>query len=86
MIEVTHLKKKFGDREVIKDVSAVMKPGQCNLIIGASGSGKTVFMKCLVGLLIPDGGDVLYDGQDFTRMTAEEKTEVRKEIGMLFQG
>jgi phospholipid/cholesterol/gamma-HCH transport system ATP-binding protein len=64
----------------------MMQPGQCNLIIGTSGSGKTVLMKCMVGLLIPDSGEVLYDGKDFTHMRTEEKTDVRKEIGMLFQG
>jgi len=86
MIEIRNIRKSFGDRVVNQDVSAVMKPGQCNLIIGTSGSGKTVLMKCMVGLLHPDGGDVLYDGKDFTNMRPEEKTEVRKEIGMLFQG
>src|SRR4029079_5222095 len=60
--------------------------GQCNLIIGSSGSGKTVFMKCLVGLFQPDSGDILYDGKNFTKMSVEQKKEVRKEIGMLFQG
>jgi len=63
-----------------------MQPGQCNLIIGTSGSGKTVLMKCMVGLFHPDSGEVLYDGKDFTNMRSEEKTQVRKEIGMLFQG
>jgi phospholipid/cholesterol/gamma-HCH transport system ATP-binding protein len=86
MIEVKNIRKSFGDRTVIEDVSAVMKPGQCNLIIGTSGSGKTVLMKCMVGLFHPDNGTVLYDGKDFTNMKAEEKTEIRKEIGMLFQG
>ncbi len=86
MIEIKNIRKTFGDRTVIEDVSAVMKPGQCNLIIGTSGSGKTVLMKCMVGLLHPDNGEVLYDGKDFTNMRPEEKTEVRKEIGMLFQG
>ncbi len=86
MIEVKNIQKSFGDKTVIEDVSAVMKPGQCNLVIGTSGSGKTVLMKCMVGLLRPDNGTVLYDGKDFTNMKAEEKTEIRKEIGMLFQG
>ena len=86
MIEIRHIKKSFGDKTVIEDVSAIMKPGQCNLIIGTSGSGKTVLMKCMVGLFQPDEGDVLYDGKDFTHMKPEEKTEIRKEIGMLFQG
>ncbi|MER3497906.1 MAG: ABC transporter ATP-binding protein [Chitinophagaceae bacterium] len=86
MIELKDIKKSFGDRTVIRGVSAVMKPGQCNLIIGASGSGKTVLMKCMVGLLKPDDGHILYNGQDFTAMKTEEKAEVRKQIGMLFQG
>jgi phospholipid/cholesterol/gamma-HCH transport system ATP-binding protein len=86
MIEIRNIKKAFGDRTVIDNVSAIMKPGQCNLIIGTSGSGKTVLMKCMVGLFKPDGGQVLYSGKDFTNMSIEDKTEVRKEIGMLFQG
>ncbi len=86
MIEIKNIRKSFGDKTVIDGVSAVMKPGQCNLIIGTSGSGKTVLMKCMVGLFNPDGGEVLYDGKDFTNMRTEEKTDVRKEIGMLFQG
>lgn len=86
MIEVKNIKKQFGDKVVIHDVSAVMKAGQCNLIIGSSGSGKTVLMKCMVGLFVPDHGEILYNGQDFTNMNGDEKTEVRKEIGMLFQG
>src|SRR6187549_668659 len=86
MIEVKNIKKSFGDKVVIEDVSAVMKAGQCNLIIGTSGSGKTVLMKCMVGLFAPDEGEVLYSGKDFTNMPPEEKTEIRKEIGMLFQG
>ena len=86
MIEVKNIHKSFGDKTVIEDVSAVMKAGQCNLIIGASGSGKTVLMKCMVGLFEPDGGEILYSGHNFTDMDNEAKTEVRKEIGMLFQG
>lgn len=86
MIEVRNIRKAFGDRTVIEDVSAVMKSGQCNLIIGASGSGKTVLMKCMVGLFEPDSGEVLYHGQNFTDMSKQDKTEVRKQIGMLFQG
>jgi phospholipid/cholesterol/gamma-HCH transport system ATP-binding protein len=86
MIEVKNIKKSFGDKVIIEDVSAVMKAGQCNLIIGASGSGKTVLMKCMVGLFDPDAGDVLYDGKNFTEMKGSDKTEIRKEIGMLFQG
>jgi phospholipid/cholesterol/gamma-HCH transport system ATP-binding protein len=86
MIEVKNIKKSFGDKPVIEDVSAVMKSGQCNLIIGSSGSGKTVLMKCMVGLFQPDFGDVLYSGQNFTNMNNENQTDIRKEIGMLFQG
>lgn len=86
MIEVRNIKKVFGDKTVIEDVSCTMKAGQCNLIIGSSGSGKTVLMKCMVGLFAPDAGDIIYSGQNFTAMSPEEKTEIRKEIGMLFQG
>lgn len=86
MIEVKNIQKSFGDKIVIQDVSAVMKPGQCNLIIGSSGSGKTVLMKCMVGLFEPNAGEVLYNGDNFTAMKGAEKTEIRKEIGMLFQG
>jgi phospholipid/cholesterol/gamma-HCH transport system ATP-binding protein len=86
MIEVKNLRKGFGDKIVIDDVTATMDPGKCNLIIGSSGSGKTVLMKCLVGLFQPDGGNILYDGQEFTSMNNEEKKEIRKQIGMLFQG
>ena len=86
MIEVKNIKKTFGDKTVIQDVSSVMKAGQCNLIIGSSGSGKTVLMKCMVGLFEPDEGEVLYSGQNFTAMKGGDKTEIRKEIGMLFQG
>lgn len=86
MIEVKNIQKKFGEKVVIEAVSATMQTGRCNLIIGASGSGKTVLMKCMVGLLTPDQGDVFYDGTNFTNLVAAEKTMIRKEIGMLFQG
>ena len=86
MIEVKNIKKSFGDKTVIEDVSSVMKAGQCNLIIGSSGSGKTVLMKCMVGLFEPNQGEVLYNGENFTEMKGADKTEIRKEIGMLFQG
>ena len=86
MIEVKNIKKSFGDKVVIEDVSCVMKAGQCNLIIGSSGSGKTVLQKCMVGLFEPDQGEILYSGQNFTAMKGQDKTEIRKEIGMLFQG
>lgn len=86
MIEIKDLKKSFGDRVVINSVSAVMETGKANLIIGASGSGKTVLMKCMVGLFEPDSGEVLYGGRSFTGMEEEERKELRQQIGMLFQG
>ena len=86
MIEIRNIKKGFGDKVVISDVSAILEPGKCNLIIGASGSGKTVLMKCMVGLLVPDSGKILYDGKDLVTMDDEDKKEIRKQIGMLFQG
>lgn len=86
MIEVQHIKKGFNGRTVIDDVSASFETGKCNLIIGSSGSGKTVLMKCIVGLFEPDSGAILYDGQNFTAMETAERKEMRQQIGMLFQG
>ncbi len=88
MIEVKHVRKSFGDKVVLDDVSLAMHPGKANLIIGASGSGKTVLMKIMVGLMSPDkdGGQVLYEGQDITQMDEKQLKEVRMQIGMLFQG
>jgi len=86
MIEVKNIKKGFADKTVINDVSAVFQTGKCNLIIGTSGSGKTVMMKCLVGLFEPDSGDINYDGMDFSAMNEEHRKELRQSIGMLFQG
>ena len=86
MIEVSDIRKSFDGKTILNGVNVEMKPGQCNLIIGASGSGKTVFMKCLVGLFQPDSGKILYNGQDFTAMNTDEKKAIRKQIGMLFQG
>ncbi len=86
MIEVKNIQKKFGEKIVINDVSATMEAGKCNLIIGTSGSGKTVLMKCMVGLFVPDSGYILYNGTDFNQMNDDDKKNIRKEIGMLFQG
>jgi phospholipid/cholesterol/gamma-HCH transport system ATP-binding protein len=86
MIELRNIKKSFGDKTVINNVSATMKAGQCNLIIGSSGSGKTVLMKCMVGLFVPDEGEIIYNGQDFLSMSNQDRSNIRKEIGMLFQG
>ena len=76
MIEVRHLYKSFGDKEVLKDINFKFEDGKTNLIIGQSGSGKTVLMKNLVGLLDPTSGEVLYDGRDFVKMTKEEFLEI----------
>ncbi len=73
MIEVKNIKKSFNGNVILQDVTATMAAGKCNLIIGASGSGKTVFMKCLVGLFQPDSGEILYDGHQFTSMAVAEK-------------
>lgn len=86
MIEIKNINKTFGDRHVTKDFSCSFEQGKTNLIIGESGSGKTVLLKCMVGLTEVDTGQVLYDNRDFTKMTLKEKQHVRKEIGMLFQG
>ncbi len=86
MIEVKNIKKGFGDKVVINDVSAVMETGKCNLIIGSSGSGKTVLMKCMVGLFVPDHGEIHYNKKNFLEMNDEERKELRQQIGMLFQG
>jgi phospholipid/cholesterol/gamma-HCH transport system ATP-binding protein len=86
MIELQDIRKSFGDKEILKGVSAVMESGKVNLIIGSSGSGKTVMMKCIVGLMGVDSGKILYDKEDFTGMDIKEKMIVRQKIGMLFQG
>lgn len=86
MIELVNIKKGFGDKVILPDVTATMETGKVNLIIGSSGSGKTVMMKCMVGLMPVDEGKILYDGRDFTNMSEHEKKEVRQQIGMLFQG
>ena len=85
MIEVKHLYKSFEDKDVLLDINAAFENGKTNLIIGQSGSGKTVLMKSLVGLFIPSKGEILYDGRDFVAMNKREKAQVRREMGMLFQ-
>ena len=85
MIEVKNLCKQFEDKQVLKDISTVFEDGKTNLIIGQSGSGKTVLMKNLVGLLTPTSGQVLYDGRDFVAMSKREKVHMRREMGMIFQ-
>ena len=85
MIEVRNLYKSFGDKEVLKNINFQFEDGKTNLIIGQSGSGKTVLMKNLVGLLDPTAGEVLYDGRDFVKMNKKEKVAMRREMGMIFQ-
>ena len=85
MIEVKHLYKSFEDKDVLKDINAVFENGKTNLIIGQSGSGKTVLMKNLVGLLDPTSGQVLYDGRDLVVMNKHERIALRREMGMIFQ-
>ena len=86
MIEFKNISKNFGDKVVLDGVSHIMETGKANLIIGTSGSGKTVLQKCLVGLFEPDKGEIIYDGKSFTDMTEEERKLLRQQIGMLFQG
>ena len=86
MIELKNIKKAFGDKEILRDVSAVFQSGKTNLIIGTSGSGKTVLQKCMVGLFEVDSGEIVYDNKPFTAMTQEERKLLRQQIGMLFQG
>lgn len=85
MIEIKNLCKSFEDKDVLKNISATFENGKTNLIIGQSGSGKTVLMKNLVGLLDPTSGEVLYDGRDFVSMSKREKITLRREMGMIFQ-
>ena len=85
MIEVKNLTKKFGDKTVLDNISVQFETGKTNLIIGQSGSGKTVLVKNLVGLLEPTSGQVLYDGRDFVHMNKNEKVMMRREMGMIFQ-
>lgn len=86
MIEVKDLVKAFDGREVLKKVSMTFEEGKTNLIIGRSGSGKTVLLKNLVGLMRPTSGKILYDNRDLTKMTTDEMKSLRQEMGMIFQG
>ena len=85
MIELKSISKSFEDKEVLKDISTVFEKGKTNLIIGQSGSGKTVLMKCIVGLLTPTSGQILYDDRNFIDMSKRERTALRREMGMIFQ-
>ncbi len=86
MIKVENLYKSFDGVQVLKDISVEYSPGQCNMIIGASGSGKTVLLKNLIGLLEPDSGEIYYSEDKFSEMDYKEKKNLRKRIGVLFQG
>ncbi|HCI58994.1 MAG TPA: ATP-binding cassette domain-containing protein [Bacteroidia bacterium] len=86
MIAIENISKSFGNKKVLEDVSCEFDKGKINLIIGGSGQGKTVLMKCAVGLFEVDKGKVLYDGRNFSEMTFGERKPIRQEIGMLFQG
>ena len=85
MIQINHLYKSFEDKEVLQDINACFENGKTNLIIGQSGSGKTVLMKNIVGLLEPTQGEILYDDRNFVAMTKREKVMLRREMGMIFQ-
>ena len=86
MIEVKNVAKSFDGRTILHDISATFYSGKTNLIIGQSGSGKTVLMKSIVGLIRPEEGEILYDGRDYLKMDGAQIKAIRKEIGMLFQG
>jgi phospholipid/cholesterol/gamma-HCH transport system ATP-binding protein len=85
MIEIKGLYKSFEDKDVLKDINTTFENGKTNLIIGQSGSGKTVLMKCIVGLLTPEHGEILYDNRNFIAMSKKEKKMLRSEMGMIFQ-
>ncbi len=85
MIEILNVKKDFEDKSVLRGISSNFEDGKTNLIIGQSGSGKTVLLKCIVGLLEPTEGHVFYDGRNFTQMNRQERTKLRREMGMIFQ-
>lgn len=86
MIEIKNVSKYFGERQVLKGINTQFEQGKVNLIIGRSGSGKTVMMKCLIGLLTPEEGEILYNDRNFNLFTTKEKQTIRTEMGMVFQG
>jgi phospholipid/cholesterol/gamma-HCH transport system ATP-binding protein len=86
MIEIKHIHKEFDGRVVLDDIHAVFKQGQVNMVIGGSGTGKSVLLKCMIGILVPERGEVLYDGRNFVKSDLDQVKEIRREMGVLFQG
>ncbi|WP_026753851.1 ABC transporter ATP-binding protein [Sediminibacter sp. Hel_I_10] len=86
MIEVNNIEKSFGDARILKGISTTFEKGQTSLVIGQSGSGKTVFLKCLLGLFKPDGGEIIYDDRPLSTITDDDRRNLRAEMGMVFQG
>ncbi len=86
MIDIKNISKTFGDREVLKGINGSFKPGDTSLIIGGSGTGKSVLLKCMIGLVKPDSGEVLYDGRNFLTGNIDDQKTIRREMGVLFQG
>ncbi len=86
MIDIKNITKTFGDRQILAGIDGTFRPGETSLIIGGSGTGKSVLLKCMIGLVKPDTGEVLYDGRDFLTSSIEEQKTIRREMGVLFQG
>jgi len=86
MIEVKNVSKSFGDQKVLKDINATFEPGKVSMIIGESGSGKTVLLKSIIGLFVPEKGEIFFDNREFVHADIKFQREIRKEIGMVFQG
>lgn len=86
MIEIKNITKTFGDRQVLAGIDGTFRPGDTSLIIGGSGTGKSVLLKCMIGLIKPDSGEVLYDGRNFLTSNIDEQKAIRREMGVLFQG
>ncbi|GAB4001207.1 ABC transporter ATP-binding protein [Spirosoma daeguense] len=86
MIEIKNIAKTFGDRQVLAGINGTFEPGKTTLVIGGSGTGKSVLLKCMIGLVKPDAGEVLYDGRNFLTADINEQKAIRREMGVLFQG
>lgn len=86
MIEITNISKTFGSQQILAGINGTFQPGDTSLIIGSSGTGKSVLLKCMIGLVKPESGQVLYDGRDFLTSNIDEQKAIRREMGVLFQG